>query len=221
MKKKADTAVIIDPEKVRYAGLNIRLMTNMLDMLFFVLLTVPLLLIFNDPHPQVPANAPMEVTEAYKLHNAGTLSSDDMMKVMVESGYLQQQMLPKMIIYSFLNIFIIGGVYIIFWRAFNSTPGKMIFGIRIVDAKTFRQPSTLQYVVRFLGYIIATLTLMIGFWIIAFNKRKRGLHDYMAGTVVIYTAPLNPVWEKKKIKYQTYFMLAILVIGVIYISKIL
>ncbi len=38
---------------------------------------------------------------------------------------------------------------------------------------------------RYIGYLASGLTLGIGFLIIAFNREKRGLHDYIAGTVVV------------------------------------
>ena len=110
-------------------------------------------------------------------------------------------------------------IFIFAWKKWNSTPGKMLFGIKIVDEKTMKEPSTGQCLLRFLGYIVSTFTLFIGFLMIGFNKRKKGLHDYIAGTIVIYSKPLDPAWEKKKLKYQTYFMLSTLIILIIYFGN--
>jgi uncharacterized RDD family membrane protein YckC len=40
-------------------------------------------------------------------------------------------------------------------------------------------------ILRFLGYIICFLTLGIGFFILAFDERRQGLHDKLSSTVVI------------------------------------
>lgn len=40
-------------------------------------------------------------------------------------------------------------------------------------------------VLRYLGYFASTLLLGIGYLMVAFTPQKRGLHDYIAGTVVV------------------------------------
>lgn len=72
-----------------------------------------------------------------------------------------------------------------FWVWKGSTPGKMIFTARIVDAKTGGHPSTLQFIGRYLGYIISTIPLCLGFMWIGWDKRKQGWHDKISGTVVV------------------------------------
>jgi uncharacterized RDD family membrane protein YckC len=78
-------------------------------------------------------------------------------------------------------------VTILFWRRWRgATPGKKFVGIKIVDAKTFEDIDNRQAITRSLGYIISTLLLLIGFIMVAFRKDKRGLHDLLANTAVIY-----------------------------------
>ncbi len=72
-----------------------------------------------------------------------------------------------------------------FWIFTGSTPGKMIFKSKIVDAKTGGKPSALQFVGRYFGYIISSLPLGLGFFWIIWDKRKQGWHDKMSGTVVV------------------------------------
>lgn len=74
---------------------------------------------------------------------------------------------------------------ILFWRYRAATPGKMILSLQIVDAKTFGTPTLQQFIIRYLGYFISTIPLCLGFLWIAFDKRKQGWHDKLAGTVVI------------------------------------
>ena len=74
-----------------------------------------------------------------------------------------------------------------FWRRWSgATPGKRFVGIKVVDAKSFGEVSMKQAITRSLGYIPALLLLGAGFIIIIFRKDKRGMHDMMADTAVIY-----------------------------------
>ena len=75
---------------------------------------------------------------------------------------------------------------VVFWMARQATPGKMVFGIRIVDATTMQKPSAGQDIGRYLAYFVSLLVLGLGFLAIAFDKRKQGWHDRLAGTLVIY-----------------------------------
>ncbi|MEA2090750.1 MAG: RDD family protein [Campylobacterota bacterium] len=78
-------------------------------------------------------------------------------------------------------------VTMIFWRRWRgATPGKKFVHIKIVDAVTNKDINNQQAITRSIGYIVSTLALLIGFLMVAFRKDKRGLHDLLAGTVVIY-----------------------------------
>jgi uncharacterized RDD family membrane protein YckC len=78
-------------------------------------------------------------------------------------------------------------VTMVFWRRWRgATPGKKFVHIKIVDAKTLQDIDNKQAITRSIGYIVSTLTLLIGFLMVAFRKDKRGLHDLLAGTVVVY-----------------------------------
>lgn len=77
------------------------------------------------------------------------------------------------------------GAVIIFWRYKSATPGKMAIGSKVVDEATGNAPSYAQCVIRYVGYIVSMLPLCLGFFWVAFDKKKRGWHDMMAKTVVI------------------------------------
>ena len=74
---------------------------------------------------------------------------------------------------------------ILFWKYRGATPGKMLISARIVDARTGAAPSTGQLIGRYFAYIVSMLPLCLGFLWIAFDKRKQGWHDKLAGTVVV------------------------------------
>jgi uncharacterized RDD family membrane protein YckC len=74
---------------------------------------------------------------------------------------------------------------IVFWIYKSATPGKLLTKISIVDAKTGGKPSTGQFIVRYFGYFVSIIPLCAGLIWVAFDERKQGWHDKIAGTVVI------------------------------------
>ena len=80
---------------------------------------------------------------------------------------------------------VIGAIIVGFWRYCGATPGKLAVGVRIVDAATGAPPPTLRLVIRLLCYLVSALPFYLGFLWAAFDRRKQGWHDKIAGTVVI------------------------------------
>lgn len=72
-----------------------------------------------------------------------------------------------------------------FWVYRSATPGKMLVRIRVVDARTGDKPGVGQSVLRYLGYFVSTIPLLLGILWVAFDQRKQGWHDKLAGTLVI------------------------------------
>lgn len=76
---------------------------------------------------------------------------------------------------------------LLFWVNFQATPGKMLFRLRIVDARTNLAPSLTQFIIRYVMYFACLLPLALGFIWVAFDPRKEGWHDKAAGTIVVKT----------------------------------
>lgn len=76
-------------------------------------------------------------------------------------------------------------VVVAFWIYRSATPGKMVFGLKIVDATTLAKPTNGQLILRYLGYYVAIIPLFLGLFWVAFDKRKQGWHDKLAKTLVI------------------------------------
>jgi len=68
----------------------------------------------------------------------------------------------------------------------GATVGKMAVGVRVVTGAG-EQLSFLNATGRYFAKIISALILLIGFIMVAFTERKRGLHDMIADTLVIKT----------------------------------
>ncbi len=79
-----------------------------------------------------------------------------------------------------------------FWIAKQATPGKMVMQAKIVDARTGMAPSTGQYIGRYFAYIISAFPLLLGIIWVAFDEKKQGWHDKLAGTVVVSPKEIKP-----------------------------
>ncbi len=70
--------------------------------------------------------------------------------------------------------------FVVFWTRYGQTPGKMVVSLKVVQTDG-SSLSLNKALVRFIGFI----TVPLLFLIIAFDSRKQGLHDKMAGTYVV------------------------------------
>jgi uncharacterized RDD family membrane protein YckC len=71
------------------------------------------------------------------------------------------------------------------WTLNGATYGQRWLGMRVVDAATFQPPRPGQAALRWLGLILSFLALCIGVIWVAFDARKQGWMDKLAGTVVV------------------------------------
>jgi uncharacterized RDD family membrane protein YckC len=77
------------------------------------------------------------------------------------------------------------GYFVLFWSTGGQTPGNRLLEIRVSRARDGAPPSLGKAVVRFVGLILAALPIFLGFLPILFDDRRRGIHDMLAGTVVV------------------------------------
>jgi uncharacterized RDD family membrane protein YckC len=71
-----------------------------------------------------------------------------------------------------------------YWAKSGQTIGKTMMGIRIVGA----DGATISWgkaLLRYVGYIISGLVLSLGFLWLAFDRKRQGWHDKIAGTYVL------------------------------------
>lgn len=64
--------------------------------------------------------------------------------------------------------------------------GKMLTGLRVVQVDGTNPTFGKLFLRHIFGYLLTILTGGIGFLLAAFNKKGRSLHDFIAGTVVVY-----------------------------------
>lgn len=81
---------------------------------------------------------------------------------------------------------ILFAVFFVFcWVKFAGTPGKRLLRLKVLDEKTGENVTVGQAIIRYIGYIPATLVFFIGLIWVAFDSKKQGWHDKMAKTVVV------------------------------------
>jgi len=71
------------------------------------------------------------------------------------------------------------------------TIGKWATGLRIRRSDGTELGIGRAFLRHFIGYPLSALTLGLGFIIAAFNARGRGLHDLIAGTIVVREGPVS------------------------------
>jgi len=76
------------------------------------------------------------------------------------------------------------GYFTYFHGTMGQTPGKMAMGLKVTQASGEEMTPGLAFL-RWVGYIVSALFLLLGYIWIAFDPRKQGWHDKIAGTVVI------------------------------------
>ncbi len=81
---------------------------------------------------------------------------------------------------------LIGLVYFVgFWAWRGQTVGMMPFNMQVVGVADGKKIDVVRGLLRYVGYILSAIPLLLGFIWAAFDARKQGWHDKIASTVVI------------------------------------
>jgi uncharacterized RDD family membrane protein YckC len=151
-----------------YAGFWIRFWASLIDTFVLLLILLPLM------------------ASIYGMNSMSTQMSSESMSYSAssysftgEGNFLLNYILPAIIV-------------IAFWLYKSATPGKMLTKLTIVDAKTGKKPTLVQFLLRYVSYFLSSIFLL-GFIWIAFDKRKQGWHDKIAGTVVVRDSSVEEV----------------------------
>lgn len=91
---------------------------------------------------------------------------------------------PADFIFSYVMPFL---MVVSLWCMFAATPGKKLLNMNIVDENTLQAVSKVRLALRYLSYFPSIALFGIGILWIGWDPKKQGLHDKIAGTVVIRT----------------------------------
>jgi uncharacterized RDD family membrane protein YckC len=83
------------------------------------------------------------------------------------------------------------GYFVVLWSATGQSLGSRLLEIRVCRADDGAVPSASVALLRFAGLTLAAVPFFAGFLPILLDDRRRGVHDMLAGTIVV-TAPTQP-----------------------------
>jgi uncharacterized RDD family membrane protein YckC len=89
-------------------------------------------------------------------------------------------------------LLVVAAYFVGFWSVTGQSPGARLLGVRVIAASG-GPPSVLRSLLRFAGLLLAIVPLGAGFVPALFDRRRRALPDYLAGTTVVYASPSPPV----------------------------
>jgi uncharacterized RDD family membrane protein YckC len=81
--------------------------------------------------------------------------------------------------------YLVGAYLVFFWTLAGQTPGMRVMGLRVAD-RSGGPPRVGRSLVRLIGLLLAIIPMFAGFLPVLFDRRRRALQDYLAGTVVVY-----------------------------------
>ena len=114
---------------------------------------------------------------------AGALSTP--MALVLAYNFARNDPNPTIFMGNVIDVMIII-YYILFGTLYGATPGKMILKMKIVDGN-YAKPSFLRILLReTVGKWVTALLIIVSGLFVIFHKQKRGLHDLIASTYVIY-----------------------------------
>jgi len=174
-KKKAT-----DESAIRYASFNARMFACTVDVIILTLIGVPIIeLLDGFWFP------PLDMDIFSKAITPEVLQNADTLLVALEKLVKDNHLIERSILVNLLQFIFVAAYILPFWMYYSSTPGKMLLRMEIQDEKTGMKMTRNQALLRFWGYIVSFIPLSLGFLWIAFNKKKMGWHDWIAGTIVV------------------------------------
>jgi uncharacterized RDD family membrane protein YckC len=91
---------------------------------------------------------------------------------------------------------VVVGYFVLFWTLAGETPGMRLMRMRVVDQRG-APPGVGRSLLRLVGAVLAAIPLFAGYLLVLIDDRRRGLHDMIARTVVVY-ATAEPGEEAAK-----------------------
>jgi len=84
--------------------------------------------------------------------------------------------------------FTVGAYFVLFWTTTGQTPGMRLMGVRVLAPEGEHMRLT-RALVRLVGLALAIIPCFAGFLPVLVDDRRRGLQDFLAGTVVVDAVP--------------------------------
>lgn len=175
-----------DPNAPRYADIYERAMAAALDL-------VLLYLLFNPLFQWMSRSLYRNIDHAKLRESQEAATAVEAWELAVSAHVPQIWALN-----SLLQLMLIGMLLVAVQSKYRTTPGKWVMGLKVVLYPDLSEPREYHYIVRYVGYMLSALPVMLGFIWISFTRERRGWHDRLAGTAVIHIRPQGWYWEQVK-----------------------
>jgi uncharacterized RDD family membrane protein YckC len=166
-------------KQILYPNFIIRLLAVMIDLTLISLIITPINYYLN------PMMFKVVFFEFLNKNNISFVDAHVIIQLFKDVNFQSQLTLSSSLLFVFLGnlTYIISLLfYLVLTEAkFGTTLGKRLFSIKLVNFKTFEKPSIWQVINRSLFLWLG----LILFPMMIFSKQKRGLHDFIAATIVI------------------------------------
>ena len=133
-----------------------------------------------------------------KLHYAGIL---DKLKAFLTDTFMLAMPVMYIVIYLVMGslkdagadkvttwgyiVLALGIIVVSFYVISGQTPGLKAYSLKIVDINTKQKPSFVLAVLRYFFFTMVIFSV-VGLVVPFFRKDKRGVHDLLSGTAVVY-----------------------------------
>jgi uncharacterized RDD family membrane protein YckC len=152
-----DPVIPAETAPANYAGFWYRLGAFLIDAIILSVISYVIALLMGESLNTAPTDTTVEMTEPTRYYSTFNIIS----AVINWLYFTLQESSPN-----------------------QATLGKRALGLYVTDLKGQRI-NFLKATVRHFCKVISAITLLIGFIMIAFTERKQGLHDLIAGTLVL------------------------------------
>lgn len=150
---------LVEPPIRRYAGFWVRVWASVIDTIVLTIVSGILVIAFGreDADTQI----------VHSLDSFGEILGDFIL---------------TNLLWSILGLF----YYIFMTFRFNQTLGKMALGIEVVRVDGHPNQLGNLFFREVIGKTLSTIIFLIGYMMVAFDPKKRGLHDRIASTYVVW-----------------------------------
>jgi len=212
-KKKQELANPEDGGDVRYVKFSSRANATLIDLIISSILFIPFFQFISTTLKKLPPH----VVQAKEKFLSGEIDHVSFFEIL-NYYYLNEGGIEAAFLEMGVQLIIVGITIILLWYWKGATPGKMFLSMKIVDAETLGEPTKAQWIIRYFAYILSFVPLFLGFFWIAFDKKRQGWHDKIAKTVVIYTKKEEENAKEKKFKRQTIIAIITIIAFLTYVS---
>lgn len=168
-----------------YPNFSKRMLSSVIDLMLVYIILTPLwhylsLVIYAGPSPVSQMRQLLQKTMQNTPNNLTSITTQqEYIDFINQNGYwpfIQEQA---------MQLIILGSIMLWFWIKYNSTPGKLILSLQIVDSHSLKKPSIFKLILRMISCIVSVIPFGLGFITTIFNKENRAWHDLLSGTVIV------------------------------------